>query len=66
VRQIADFSEQQSLMSRELQLSVAKLNKGSEATVSAITQQTSSTQSLVVSSRRLLEAVSQFTLPQAA
>ena len=66
VRQIAEFSEQQSLMSRELQLSVAKLNKGSQATVSAITQQTSSTQSLVLSSRRLLDAVSQFTLPQAA
>jgi methyl-accepting chemotaxis protein len=66
VRQIAEFSEQQSLMSRELQLSVAKLNKGSQATVTAITQQTTSTQSLVLSSRRLIDAVSQFTLPQAA
>ena len=63
---LAAFSQQQSLMSRELQLSVARLNKGSAATVSAISQQTSSTQTLAASSRRLIEAVSQFTLPQAA
>jgi methyl-accepting chemotaxis protein len=66
VQQIAEFSQQQSLMSRELQLSVSKLNKGSVATVTAISQQTTSTQTLVQSSRRLIEAVSQFTLPQAA
>jgi methyl-accepting chemotaxis protein len=66
VKQIASFSQQQSIMSRELQLSVAKLNKGSEATVSAISLQTNSTQTLVASSRKLIDAVSQFTLPQAA
>jgi methyl-accepting chemotaxis protein len=66
VKQIAAFSQQQSLMSRELQLSVARLNKGSEATVSAISVQTHSTRTLVDSSRRLTDAVSQFTLPQAA
>lgn len=66
VKQIAEFSQQQSLLSRELQLSVSKLNKGSEATVSAISQQTNSTQTLVESSRRLIEAVSQFNLPQPA
>ncbi len=66
VQQIATFSQQQSLMARELQLSVAKLNKGSMATVSAISQQTTSTQSLVQSSRKLIDAVSQFTLPQPA
>jgi methyl-accepting chemotaxis protein len=66
VQQIASFSQQQSLLSRELQLSVAKLNKGSIATVSAISTQTSSTQSLAQSSRKLIEAVSQFTLPQTA
>jgi methyl-accepting chemotaxis protein len=66
VRQIAAFSQQQSLLSRELQLAVAKLNKGSIATVTAISSQTTSTQSLAQSSRKLIEAVSQFTLPQPA
>jgi methyl-accepting chemotaxis protein len=66
VQQIATFSQQQSLMARELQLSVAKLNKGSMATVTAISQQTTSTQSLVQSSRKLIDAVSQFNLPQPA
>jgi methyl-accepting chemotaxis protein len=66
VQQIASFSQQQSLLSRELQLAVSKLNKGSMATVTAISSQTASTQTLVHSSRKLIEAVSQFTLPQAA
>ena len=66
VQQIANSAQQQSLLARELQLSVAKLNKGSMATVGAITQQTASTNSLVQSSRRLIDAVSQFTLPQTA
>ena len=66
VQQIASSSEQQSLLARELQLSVAKLNKGSLATVSAISEQTRSTETLAHSSRKLLEAVSQFTLPQSA
>jgi len=64
VRQIASFSEQQSLLSRELQLAVAKLNKGSMATVQAIGQQTSSTQSLMSASSRLIDAVKQFNLPE--
>jgi methyl-accepting chemotaxis protein len=66
VRQIAQFSEQQSLLARELQLSVTKLNKGSEQTVSAISEQSRSTGTLVDYSRRLAEAVSQFKLPEAA
>jgi methyl-accepting chemotaxis protein len=66
VQQIAQFSEQQSLMARELQLSVVKLNKGSEATVSAIAEQSRSTVTLVDFSRRLAEAVGQFKLPAAA
>jgi methyl-accepting chemotaxis protein len=66
VRQIAAFSQQQSLLSRELQLAVAKLNKGSIATVTAISSQTTSTQSLANSSRKLIEAVAQFTLPEPA
>jgi len=64
VRQIASFSEQQSLLSRELQLAVAKLNKGSMATVQAIGQQTHSTQSLMSASSRLIDAVKQFNLPE--
>jgi methyl-accepting chemotaxis protein len=66
VQQIAQFSEQQSLLARELQLSVSKLNKGSEQTVSAISEQTRSTVTLVDFSRRLAESVSQFKLPQTA
>jgi methyl-accepting chemotaxis protein len=66
VQQISSFSEQQSLLARELQLSIAKLNKGSEQTVAAITEQTRSTVTLVDFSRRLSDAVAQFKLPQAA
>lgn len=66
VQQIAQFSERQSLLARELQLSVSKLNKGSEQTVSAISEQSRSTVTLVDFARRLAEAVSQFKLPQAA
>ena len=53
-------------MARELQLSVTKLNKGSEQTVSAISEQSRSTVTLVDFSRRLAESVSQFKLPQTA
>ncbi len=66
VREIAGFSEQQSLLARELQLSVLKLNKGSEQTVSVVTEQTRSTAVLVDTSRRLAHTVSQFKLPVAA
>jgi methyl-accepting chemotaxis protein len=66
VQQIAQFSEQQSLLARELQLSVTKLNKGSDQTVTAISEQTRSTVTLVDFSRRLSDAVAQFKLPQAA
>ena len=66
VQQIAQFSEQQSLLGRELQLSVAKLNRGSEQTVSAISEQSRSTVTLVDFSRRLASAVAQFKLPQTA
>jgi methyl-accepting chemotaxis protein len=66
VQQIAQFSEQQSLLARELQLSVTKLNKGSEQTVSAISEQSRSTVTLVDFSRRLAESVAQFKLPQTA
>jgi methyl-accepting chemotaxis protein len=66
VGQIANFSEQQSLLARELQLSVTKLNKGSEQTVSAISEQSRSTVTLVDFSRRLAESVAQFKLPQTA
>jgi methyl-accepting chemotaxis protein len=66
VQQIAQFSEQQSLLARELQLSVTKLNKGSEQTVSAISEQSRSTVTLVDFSRRLAASVAQFKLPQPA
>jgi methyl-accepting chemotaxis protein len=66
VKQIADFSQNQSLLARELQLSVLKLNKGSEQTVSAIAEQSRSTGTLVDFSRRLSSAVGQFKLPQPA
>jgi methyl-accepting chemotaxis protein len=66
VQQISSFSEQQSLLARELQLSVTKLNRGSEQTTSAISEQSRSTVTLVDFSRRLTDAVSQFKLPQAA
>ncbi len=66
VQQIAQFSDQQSLLARELQLSVSKLDKGSEQTVTAISMQTRSTATLVDFSRRLADAVGQFKLPQAA
>lgn len=66
VQEIAKFSEQQSLLARELQLSVSKLNKGSELTVSAISEQSRSTGTLVEFARRLADSVAQFKLPQAA
>jgi methyl-accepting chemotaxis protein len=66
VQDIAGFSEQQSLLARELRLSVLKLNKGSEQTVSVVSQQTRSTAELVDTSRRLAQTVSQFKLPLAA
>jgi methyl-accepting chemotaxis protein len=65
VQQIASFSDQQSLLARELQLAVVKLNRGSMATVSAISEQTRSTQSLLKASTRLIDAVSQFKVPEA-
>lgn len=65
VQEIAEFSEQQSLLGRELQLSVSKLNKGSELTVSAISEQSRSTGTLVEFASRLAESVAQFKLPQA-
>jgi methyl-accepting chemotaxis protein len=64
VRKIAIASDQQSLVARELQVAVAKLNKGSEQTVAAIEEQTRSTQSLVAYSQRLAQAVGQFKLPE--
>ncbi len=66
VKQIAIFSDQQSLLARELQLSVVKLNKGSEQTVTAIDEQSRSTTTLVDYSRQLAEAVGQFKLPEPA
>jgi methyl-accepting chemotaxis protein len=64
VQQIATFSQSQSVLSRELQLAVKKLNLGSMATVTAISSQTASTATLVQSSQKLLDAVGQFTLPE--
>ncbi len=66
VQQIAVFSKQQAALAAELQGSVAQLNQGSSATVSAISKQTQSTQTLVQSSSKLIQAVSQFRLPQLA
>ena len=66
VKQIAAFSRQQAQMAHELQQSVSVLDKGSSATVGAITRQTDSTRTLVNSSNRLMAAVAQFTLPQPA
>ncbi len=66
VQRIAQFSEQQSQLARELQASVNKLNKDSELTVSAISEQSRSTVTLVDFSHRLADAVSQFKLPQLA
>lgn len=66
VQRIAQFSEQQSQLARELQTSVGKLNQDSELTVSAISEQTRSTGTLVDFAQRLADAVSQFKLPQLA
>lgn len=66
VKQIATFSDQQSILARELQLSVTKLNKGSEQTVTAISEQSRSTNTLVDYSARLAEAVGRFKLPEPA
>ncbi len=66
VKQIANFSNQQSILARELQLSVTKLNKGSEQTVTAISEQSRSTNTLVKYSARLAEAVGRFKLPEPA
>jgi methyl-accepting chemotaxis protein len=66
VQQIAAFSKQQAQLAAELKGSVTQLNQGSSATVSAISKQTHSTQTLVQSSGKLIQAVSQFRLPQPA
>ena len=66
VQRIAVFSEEQAQIARELQTSVNKLNKDSELTVSAISEQSRSTVTLVDFSHRLADAVSQFKLPQLA
>lgn len=66
VQQIAAFSRQQAALGQELAKSVQVLDKGSTATVSAISKQNDSTKTLVQSSNRLMAAVAQFTLPQAA
>ena len=66
VQQISGFSQQQAQLGQELQQAVGLLNKGSTATVSAISRQTDSTKTLVKSSKRLMAAVAQFTLPQPA
>ncbi|NJS35596.1 MAG: hypothetical protein HC765_02825 [Brachymonas sp.] len=62
VRQIAQFSEQQSKLAASLQQSVVDINAGTEQTSSAIAEQTASTQSLAESSRQLTAAVGQFKL----
>jgi methyl-accepting chemotaxis protein len=62
VRQIAQFSEQQSKLAVTLQQSVLDINAGTEQTSAAIAQQTASTQSLAESSRQLTAAVGQFKL----
>lgn len=64
VQQIAGFSKQQAKLAQELQQSVGQLNQGSVATVNAIGKQNASTQTLVQSSRKLIDAVAQFTLPE--
>jgi methyl-accepting chemotaxis protein len=62
VRQIAQFSEQQAKLAANLQQSVLDINAGTEQTSAAITEQTTSTQSLAESSRQLTAAVAQFKL----
>jgi methyl-accepting chemotaxis protein len=66
LRKMAVASDQQSLVARELQLSVTRLHKGSDRTVAAIDAQTRSTQTLADCSQRLTEAVGPFKLPQNA
>jgi methyl-accepting chemotaxis protein len=62
VRQIAQFSEQQAQLAINLQQSVVDINAGTEQTSSAIAQQTSSTQELAESARKLTETVGLFKL----
>jgi methyl-accepting chemotaxis protein len=62
VRQIAQFSEQQTRLAAALQQSVLDINAGTQQTSSAIAEQTASTQALAESSRKLTEAVGQFKL----
>ena len=62
VRQIAQFSEQQTRLATSLQQSVLDINAGTEQTSAAIAEQSASTQSLADSSRQLTAAVGQFKL----
>lgn len=63
LRKIAVASDQQSLVARGLQLSVARLSKGSDQAMAAIEMQTRTTQALADGSQRLTDAVGQFKLP---
>lgn len=65
LRKIAIAADQQSLAARELQLSVARLRKGSDQTVAALDQQARSSLSLTQCSQRLRDTVAPFRLPEA-
>jgi methyl-accepting chemotaxis protein len=62
VRQIAQFSEQQTALATSLQQSVLDINAGTEQTSSAIAAQSASTQALAESSQQLAQTVSLFKL----
>lgn len=62
VRQIAQFSEQQTALATSLQQSVLDINAGTEQTSSAIAAQSASTQALAQSSQQLAQTVSLFKL----
>jgi methyl-accepting chemotaxis protein len=66
VRQIAQFSQEQSKLAATLQQSVLDINEGAALTSRAISAQTASTQTLVSYAAKLTESVGQFKLPQVA
>ncbi len=66
VRRITDASDQQKQMSEQLLQSVQRLGKGNEHTAQHIETQIKETQTLLESSRKLVESVRVFKLPQFA
>ena len=66
VRSIANASEQQKAMSAQLLEAVQRIGESTENTAQQIVAQNQETDTLLEASRRLVESVSVFKLPQAA